>query len=130
MNAHKACLSVLLLTAIAQGAGSISGTVADPSGAQSGAKGEFAFPDLKPGRYSLDVEHPGFRKFTNNSIRIGAQAVNLGEVERAAVSPRSKEKSRRCNHAAAAGGSRYDAREAAEKSGASTPVPFMFIDVH
>ena len=69
--------------------GSIAGTVKDPSGAvvprakvtltdteknavvrttTSGASGEFSFPQIPFGRYSVTVEAPGFKKYVEGSI--------------------------------------------------------------
>jgi hypothetical protein len=81
-----------------QGAGSITGTVFDQTGAvmpnavitlRSGAlelhgrpnsTGDFAFLDLTPGTYSIEVGHPGFQKFRKDAISVAADPVNLGTV--------------------------------------------------
>jgi hypothetical protein len=98
MNANKACLPILFFAGLLQGAGSIAGTVVDPSGAvvpnssitvraagvelhdRSNEAGAFVFSDLKPGEYSIEVQMPGFRKFTKESIPVGLEPVDLGAV--------------------------------------------------
>ena len=93
-------------TAFAQAtAGSISGTVQDPQSAviagakvtltneaqgaasarqvSTGPEGTFVFSPVLPGQYTLDVEAPGFKKFTQTHIgmnvndRLGLPAISL-----------------------------------------------------
>ena len=78
--------------ACAQGLGTISGAVTDPSGAavagaavtvteestslareaRSGVEGFFTVPSLKPASYSLEVEAAGFKLFRMNGLRLQA----------------------------------------------------------
>jgi len=77
--------------------GTLSGTVADPSGAiiagvnvelqssetafrktsVTGTDGSYTFSDLIPGRYELRVDCPGFQPYRRAGIEIGAGAVKL-----------------------------------------------------
>jgi hypothetical protein len=92
------CVVVVLFTAKANsqttGAGSIQGTVTDPSGAvipnasvslteasthvtlttKSGSSGAYAFPNINVGTYSLSVAAPGFETYTStgNVLEIGS----------------------------------------------------------
>lgn len=87
-------LVLLLIAAFALHAqsitGSVSGTVSDPSGAavpgarvtateiasniaavaESGVRGEYSFPALRPGVYRIDVEAPGFRRLVHPDIPV------------------------------------------------------------
>jgi hypothetical protein len=78
----------------AQGFGSISGTVTDATGAvvagavvtatqagtglamktSTGGEGLFVFPTLAPSVYNLSVSHPGFAKYTKQSVQVRADA--------------------------------------------------------
>src|SRR5580692_3300051 len=96
MNANKTFLLMVLAGSVLQGAGSITGTVFDQTGAvmpnavitlRSGelelhgrpnSTGDFAFLDLTPGTYSIEVGHPGFQKFRKDAISVAADPVNLG----------------------------------------------------
>ena len=89
----------------AQTAGSISGTIRDPQGAvipnakvtltnreqgassarqvESGAEGTFVFTPLQAGSYSVTVEAPSFKKYTQSGItldvneRLGLPPISL-----------------------------------------------------
>jgi len=99
---HVGVVAALLLSSIAAVAqtdrGTLTGTVVDASSAGvSGASvvaqnlatgvqfrgtatdtGAFTLPSLPYGDYSLTVEHPGFKKFTQSPIRIDvAQTARL-----------------------------------------------------
>src|SRR6266446_5164517 len=74
--------------AIAQTTGVIRGTVKDPSGAVIGGakitailqatnatrtaasdiRGEYVFPTLPVGRYTVEIEAPGFKKYSNRDL--------------------------------------------------------------
>ncbi len=95
------CVVMLCLwaaSAFAQGNGTISGTVTDPTGAvvpsatvkvaqpqtgleltvQSGNDGGYVFPALHPSKYSLSVTKPGFRAYTQTGIELLAdQALTI-----------------------------------------------------
>src|ERR1035441_8050398 len=83
----------------AQGYGTISGTVTDPSGASvasatvkavqtqtgretvvtSGKEGDFVFPTLPPSAYSLSVSATGFQSYTQTDIVLQAdQKLTVG----------------------------------------------------
>jgi len=87
-----ACFAALLAAspALAQGTGSLSGSVLDPGGAaiagakvilrdigtnaarqaSSGAEGKYIFTPLGPGEYRLEVEAPGFQRFSQSGLRL------------------------------------------------------------
>lgn len=97
-------LLVLFLAAIpafGQGAGSISGTVRDNSGAVvvgasvtatnqeegvtqttvSNAEGNFVFPQLPPGTYKVSVESKGFKKSEESDITLPvASKISIGDI--------------------------------------------------
>src|SRR5437762_13968140 len=78
------------MSAFAQGLGTISGTVLDPSGAlipgakitvteagtglsrtaTSDEQGRYVIPSLRPATYALTGENPGFSKFTQPEIAL------------------------------------------------------------
>ncbi|MGD0292604.1 MAG: carboxypeptidase regulatory-like domain-containing protein [Terracidiphilus sp.] len=78
----------------AQGYGSISGTVTDATGAvvagatvtatqagtglamktSTGGEGLYVFPTLAPSTYNISVSHPGFAKYTKQSVQVRADA--------------------------------------------------------
>ena len=93
--------------AIAQTTGVIRGTVKDPSGAVIGGakitailqatnatrtaasdiRGEYVFPTLPVGRYTVEIEAPGFKKYSNRDLDVTIghvivvdAALELGEV--------------------------------------------------
>jgi hypothetical protein len=77
---------------LAQGYGSISGTITDSSGAvipgavvtatqagtgiavrtTTGGEGTFVIPDLSPSVYNVSASHPGFETYTENSLQLRA----------------------------------------------------------
>lgn len=79
--------------------GSISGVIVDPSGAviarakvaaiigsnrreaESDRYGRFAFTDLKPGPYSIEISSPGFEVKTIKSINVDENEVVLPSIE-------------------------------------------------
>jgi hypothetical protein len=84
-------LAAIVPVALAQsGRGTLSGSVADPTGAiipgaaldlreistgsryaaKSNGQGLFTFPELPPGTYSLAVTSPGFESYTQNGITV------------------------------------------------------------
>jgi len=94
---------VAVLPVLAATGGSISGTISDSSGAAipdvavvarnadtavvlraaTNESGFYAFPDLPVGHYSLDVEQPGFRPYTQAGLDVTLNAalrVNIGLV--------------------------------------------------
>ncbi len=98
-----ACFAALLLgpVAFAQTDASVSGTVADPSGAHvvsatvtalnvatgvatpaiTNEAGVYTLPPLPPGRYTFTAEHPGFRKSVINDVELQTGTVitlNMG----------------------------------------------------
>src|SRR5437667_8602630 len=99
---RRASLFVALLTLrVAAQTGGISGTVRDPSGAAvpkatvslmnedtnarqtqtTGGAGAYAFPQVQPGRYRLESEAAGFKKFIRADIAIDvAQQVAVDPV--------------------------------------------------
>jgi hypothetical protein len=90
MSLSRACVvcAVLLAAAQAQEVGSLAGTVVDPLGAGvwgadlrlrgingevawiEGGKGEFRFPNLRPGEYSIEARVPGFATTTVEAIKV------------------------------------------------------------
>jgi hypothetical protein len=84
----------------AQTTGTIRGTVADPSGAvvpgaqveailaqayvsrttQSNAEGEFVFPALPVGRYTVIVKAPGFREYQQSNVEVQIGHVTLANA--------------------------------------------------
>jgi len=81
-------------TSVAQtSTGSVAGTIADPGGAvipsaalklvnldtnevrvqNTDDSGAYTFPALPPGRYRLEVEHPGFKRFVQEPIEVRVQ---------------------------------------------------------
>src|SRR5947208_1444005 len=89
-------LFALLCVAIAQiGRGTLTGTIADPSGAsipgaaitlthsdtgvkmsgQSGSVGNYYFSNLVPGAYTIDVSATGFREYTQRGL-----TVSVGDI--------------------------------------------------
>src|SRR5215472_18223248 len=104
----SACVGIGALPSCAQSTyGSITGAVTDPSGAaiadaqvaltnlgtaakrtqSTGSDGLYSFPNLFPGRYKIEVEKTGFKRFTrpevvvevNQSARIDV-TLQVGEV--------------------------------------------------
>ena len=98
---------VSLHCAIAQTTGVIRGTVKDPSGAVIGGakitaivqatnatrtaasdiRGEYVFPTLPVGKYTVEIEAPGFKKYSNRDLDVTIghvivvdAALELGEV--------------------------------------------------
>jgi len=86
-------VALLLLSAlalVAQGKGSFSGSILDPSGAaisnaritvretgtnasrqaQSGSDGDYLVSPLPPGDYRLEIEAPGFQRFVQSGLRL------------------------------------------------------------
>jgi hypothetical protein len=98
MNGNKTVLLMILAGSVLQGSGSITGIVVDQTDGvipnavitlRSGkvelhgrpnSRGEFAFLDLMPGTYSIEITHPGFRKFTKDVIPVSDGPVNLGKA--------------------------------------------------
>src|SRR3982750_1267215 len=100
-----ATLAILLAAprfAAAQATGEISGTVVDPSdqvlpGASvtltdestldhrtlaADARGEFSFRAVGPGRYTVDVEMSGFRKYSRRNTVVEANSqITLGRIK-------------------------------------------------
>lgn len=94
--------SVLLLSVLhAEGAGRISGTVQDASGAVivgaqvmvtnvetaavrtvlSDARGSYVFAELPVGHYDISVQHPGFRPYRQHNLVINVDSVLLVDVK-------------------------------------------------
>jgi hypothetical protein len=91
----RRALSLILLVSapLAAQTGGIGGTVKDPSGGAvvnaavtlinedtnarqsqtTAAAGSYAFPQVQPGRYRLEAEAPGFKKFIQSGIAIDVQ---------------------------------------------------------
>jgi len=108
--------AVLLAAAHAQEVGSLSGTVVDLSGyevrgaqlrllgtngeipqALSGGKGEFRFPKIAPGTYSIEATGSGFARATAQSIKVtgGAETtvkivMKVAILERCDPGPKTK----------------------------------------
>ena len=103
LTMHRIAVLVLTMSgaALAQGNGSIGGTVKDPNGAvvpdanvtvvnrdqgltqntRSSKEGTFVFAQLPPGVYSLVVEATGFKKKENNDVVLPvATRVNVGDL--------------------------------------------------
>src|SRR5689334_25373856 len=85
-----ALAAVSLPCAIAQTTGVIRGTVKDPSGAMIGGakitailqstnatrtaasdiRGEYVFPTLPVGKYTVEIESAGFKKYSNRDLDV------------------------------------------------------------
>jgi len=93
---HLALLPLLVVSLCAQSqTGRITGRITDPAGAavpaaeviaterdtgvatkgQSSATGVYTIPFLPPGRYHVEVSHPGFKKFERPNIALGTSEV-------------------------------------------------------
>jgi len=107
MSISRACIvcAVLLAAAQAQEVGSLAGTVVDLLGAvipgaqlrllgikgevarvRSGADGEFRFPNLLPGIYSIEVTAPGLVAQGATELRVYSGEI-AGVVEGSVPSP-------------------------------------------
>src|SRR6185369_5489304 len=96
-----AAFAALAATALAQGSGSISGTVKDSNGGviagaivtvtnlsqavsqttQTQRDGDFVFPQLPPGTYTLTVESQGFKKAEQSGVVLPVSSkVNTGDT--------------------------------------------------
>ena len=94
-------LSLLFcVAAFSQNTGVLSGIISDSSGAVitgvkvearnartaflqsaiSNNEGAFAFPALPPGRYSVRIDHPGFKPFTSNGLDVTTGATTRADV--------------------------------------------------
>src|SRR5579872_332072 len=108
MSRQVVLLCVLSSAVWAQVNGSLSGTVADQSGsvvsgaavkltsestgavqtAATNTEGNFVFPAVPPGLYTISAEHPGFKKFRKqhfelipgDHLAVGTLPLTVGEV--------------------------------------------------
>jgi hypothetical protein len=98
----QAAMAAILASAVfAQSSGSISGTVKDSKGGviaganvaiadpnkavtqttTSGAEGDFIFPLLPPGTYTLSVSAAGFKKREESNVVVSVSTrVNVGDI--------------------------------------------------
>ncbi len=115
-NSIRVTLALLLSTGLTLPAsaqsyyGGLRGTVLDPHGSAvptakvkiadqgtgavrttlSGGEGEFVFPELVPGTYTVEVEAPGFKKFERKDVVVGTQQqVSLDRNWRSGRSPKA-----------------------------------------
>lgn len=96
-----AAFAALAAAAFAQGSGSISGTVKDSNGgvipgaavsvsspslgvsrtASTNGSGDFVFPQIPPGNYTLTLEVQGFKKFEKNDVILPVSSkINVGDI--------------------------------------------------
>jgi trimeric autotransporter adhesin len=66
LDPHGSAVPTAKVKIADQGTGTVRTTL-------SGAEGEFVFPELVPGTYTVEVESPGFKKFERKDVVVGTQ---------------------------------------------------------